>query len=153
MCTFWDKVIILCYGANFFNTTYLFLTFPVFVFYTSISIFLLLLQFRQEYRLERKVLNELSIDPERFPSVDVEELTNLVATSSSPLGNCRHSISRVVVLHNDRLETFFDTPYPSATDDVAETVPVNVDQPSSAEEESSYFFDNDSFWSGSLTWY
>jgi hypothetical protein len=82
---------------------------------------LLLLQFRQEYRLERKVLNELSIDPETFPG-DEEDLSNLVsAATSSPTSSTvvssrdggsphRHRISRVVVLHNDKLETFFNYP-------------------------------------------
>jgi hypothetical protein len=107
-----------------------------------------LLQFRQEYRLERKVLNELSIDPETFPG-DEEELCNLVAPSSSPLGNGRHGISRVVVLHNDKLETFFNNP--AAEDAVA--VPMSLRSEDSADEESANFFDNDSFWSGSLTWY
>eukprot|EP00539_Tryblionella_compressa_P015223 CAMPEP_0178833428 /NCGR_PEP_ID=MMETSP0746-20121128/10546_1 /TAXON_ID=913974 /ORGANISM="Nitzschia punctata, Strain CCMP561" /LENGTH=235 /DNA_ID=CAMNT_0020495851 /DNA_START=1113 /DNA_END=1817 /DNA_ORIENTATION=- len=101
--------------------------------------------FRQEYRLERKVLNELSIDPETFP-VDEEELSNLVAASSatspSSSGSSRHRISRVVVLHNDKLETFFN--------------PVEDEQEQAAEEQSVMFnggatgagdfFDNDSFW-------
>jgi hypothetical protein len=85
--------------------------------------------------MERKVLSELSVDPDTFP-VDHEELSALVATScSQPSG--RHSISRVVVLHHNKLETFF-------------TPPVKVAVPQGS---SDAFFDNDSFWSGSITWY
>lgn len=73
------------------------------------------LRFRQEYRLERKLQNELAIDRE----VLQEEFVPPSCSSS------RHNISRVVVLHNDKVETFSD----------------NID------------FDNDSFWSGSITWY
>jgi hypothetical protein len=76
-----------------------------------------------------------------------------VANSSSPLGNGRHCISRVVVLHNDKLETFFNSPVPEASETVAANNSNNNLVDSSAEEESSNFFDNDSFWSGSLTWY
>jgi len=94
-------------------------------------------RFRQEYRLERKVLNELAIDPDAF-SDENEELSCLIATSSCQ-SNSRHRISRVVVVHNDRLETFFNP------DEVIE-FPEDPDC-------SDVFFDSDSFWSGSLTWY
>ena len=82
--------------------------------------------------MEKKLLNELSINPEEFPVDENEELSELISSScSQPTG--RHSISRVVVLHNDKLKTFYTPPSPqSCTDD---------------------FFDNDSFWSGSITWY
>lgn len=96
-----------------------------------------IVRFRQEYRLERKVLSELSIDPDAFP-LENDELSDLVsktASSHSPQG--RHNISRVVVLHNNKLETFV-TP----SDVVEHEEPLSSD-----------FFDNDSFWSGSLTWY
>lgn len=97
------------------------------------------LRFRQEYRLERKVLSELSIDVDNH-NFDNEELSSLIATTSnSPSG--RHGISRVVVMHNDRLETFFN-PNEALSIPKEETVGSEVD-----------FFDNDSFWSGSLTWY
>ena len=95
-------------------------------------------RFRQEYRLERKVLSELSLDPDTF-SVENEELSDLI--SSSPGAHStqgRHNISRVVVLHNNKLETFF--------------TPAKVVQPKE-EPLDGDFFDNDSFWSGSLTWY
>lgn len=88
--------------------------------------------------MERKLLSELSIDPDTFPVEDNEELSNLVATSVSQPA-ARHSISRVVVLHDNKLETFF-TPRKQAP-----AAPVAND--------SDVFFDNDSFWSGSITWY
>lgn len=148
--------------------------------------------FRQEYRLERKVLSDLCIDPETFP-VDDEELSNLVAAttstnaSSSSSNNDRHRISRVVVLHNDKLATFFNPadqlllpesnnsnnkekkkqqqqqqqhqqPAHSHHQAAAAAESCNnlgssnfdYSDPSSSSED---FFDNDSFWSGSLTWY
>eukprot|EP00429_Kryptoperidinium_foliaceum_P085398 CAMPEP_0176190418 /NCGR_PEP_ID=MMETSP0121_2-20121125/3929_1 /TAXON_ID=160619 /ORGANISM="Kryptoperidinium foliaceum, Strain CCMP 1326" /LENGTH=210 /DNA_ID=CAMNT_0017529041 /DNA_START=32 /DNA_END=661 /DNA_ORIENTATION=- len=92
-------------------------------------------RFRQEYRLERKVLNELSIDPDTFP-VESEELSDLISTAPGGLSpHGRHNISRVVVLHNNKFETFF-TP----GEVLQRKEPAEVD------------FDNDSFWSGSLTW-
>jgi len=142
--------------------------------------------FRQEYRLERKVLSDLSIDPETFP-VDDEELSNLVAatistnsSSSSSSNNDRHRISRVVVLHNDKLATFFNPAdqlllpesnnnnkeekkqqqqhqqpaysHHQAAAESCNNLGSNFDgsDPLSSSED---FFDNDSFWSGSLTWY
>jgi len=94
-------------------------------------------RFRHEYRLERKLLTELAIDPDSFP-VDSEELSNLLTSTNQP--SARHRISRVVVLHNDKLETFFNTD---------ETITCSkMDVPSGDD-----FFDSDSFWSGSITWY
>jgi hypothetical protein len=94
-------------------------------------------RFRQEYRLERKLLAELDVDPETHP-VDEEELSALFASSLQASG--RHRISRVVVLHNDKLETFLN---PDA----------EVSLKQSKAPEGDDFFDNDSFWSGSITWY
>lgn len=86
-------------------------------------------RFRQEYRLEKKLLSELSIDPDTC-SVDEKDLSAMVSTE--PSGQA-YRISRVVVLHDNKLETF-------------------VDQ-TKEEEDVDGFFDNDSFWSGSITWY
>jgi hypothetical protein len=101
-------------------------------------------QFRQEYRLEKKLLSELSIDPETFP-VDEEDLSNLVAATACTNGAGRHRISRVCVVYNDKLETFCN-PSDSIKASTASLCSQNDDIPSD-------FFDNDSFWSGSLTWY
>jgi hypothetical protein len=91
--------------------------------------------------LERKLLNELSVsnNPESV-SIGNRELSALVATDSQPV--VRHRISRVVVLHNDKLETFFNPDTPAPTPVAKKAVPSGDD-----------FFDNDSFWSGSITWY
>lgn len=97
-------------------------------------------RFRQEYRLERKLLSELAIDPESFPD-ESEELTNLLDSTSRQ--SARHRISRVVVLHNDKLETFF-----TRAEEAPREKKVEEEAPSGCD-----FFDNDSFWSGSITWY
>ena len=118
--------------ANPWYLSYVILRFP-----TNGIFRLLYFRFRQEYRLERKVLTELSVDPDTF-SINNDDLSDLIATA--PSGHspaARHSISRVVVLHNNKLETF--------------CTPNEVVQPT--ESLNGDFFDNDSFWSGSLTWY
>jgi hypothetical protein len=98
-------------------------------------------RFRQEYRLERKLANELSIDPERFSEENEElQLSNIIATTSQPCS--RHHISRVVVLHNDKLETFH-----SDNNDLFQQEKEPLGATMACD------FDNDSFWSGSLTWY
>jgi len=99
-----------------------------------------LTRFRQEYRLERKLLAELDVDPSTTP-VDVEELSNLFATSDQAGG--RHHISRVVVLHEDKIETFGNPEEMVKITSPCSGTETNID----------VFFDNDSFWSGSLTWY
>jgi hypothetical protein len=100
--------------------------------------FLVLLprRFRQEYRLERKLLNELSTNPESV-SIGNQDSDEVAAKSTNP--SVRHRISRVVILHNDKLETFFN---PDHSPVEKKVVPSGDD-----------FFDNDSFWSGSITWY
>jgi hypothetical protein len=72
------------------------------------------------------VLAELDVDT----SLLQDDLSELFSQSSA---SKRHHISRVVVLHNDKIETFCNP----------ESSRSNVDD----------FFDNDSFWSGSITWY
>jgi hypothetical protein len=86
-------------------------------------------RFRQVYREERQSL-----------SLDVDQSDPFKEPPSSE-GSSRRRISRVVVEHEDNLETFFD-----------------MDDPSSysikgGASENDVFFDNDSFWSGSITWY
>lgn len=122
------------YGSITFNITHLDAPFPQHD------------RFRQEYRLERKLLNDLSIDPESFP-VENEEFSALVASSAAHVscGGRQRRISRVVVLHNDKLETF----YGSDDDHVKQEELVASNSDTGAD----HFFDNDSFWSGSITWY
>lgn len=79
-------------------------------------------RFRQEFRLEKKLMSELCIDHRSCDSI-VFPTTQL---------SHAYRISRVVVMHNDKLETFVDH---------------------NKESEVEGFFDNDSFWSGSITWY
>lgn len=132
-------------------------------------------RFRQNYRVERQILGDLS-QPEKCTDEN-EELSNLssittaatslntsssIASGSTSL-NARRQISRVVVLHDDKLETFFKPADPLFfPNDCRIAEEKNGWQPSSAnfqeqltscESESEDFFDNDSFWSGSLTWY
>jgi len=107
--------------------------------------------FRQEYRLEKKLLSELSIDPETFP-VDDEDLSNLVTATTCT--NTRHRISRVCVVYNDKLETFCNpADFGSCQPSTASFGSQQQACEKSGNEIPSDFFDNDSFWSGSLTWY
>lgn len=122
-------------------------------------------RFRQEYRLQRKLLSELSVDPDTFPIEDNEEELSAVASFGLASSNYRrgekgdrrhHRISRVVVLHKDKLETFVgdEAPpeasrggiLPSLSPSFACGSNDNANGPDD-------FFDNDSFWSGSITWY
>jgi hypothetical protein len=120
------------------------------------------------------VINELSIDPEVFPEEELDELLAKASTTSdsttsqtvSSLGSpsSKHHISRVVVLHNDKLQTFFNQ-HPQDDDSKCDDIlSSSVSAPHM--ELSSYgiglplpsfpsddFFDSDSFWTGSLTWY
>eukprot|EP00538_Stauroneis_constricta_P005045 CAMPEP_0119571026 /NCGR_PEP_ID=MMETSP1352-20130426/43913_1 /TAXON_ID=265584 /ORGANISM="Stauroneis constricta, Strain CCMP1120" /LENGTH=234 /DNA_ID=CAMNT_0007620703 /DNA_START=715 /DNA_END=1416 /DNA_ORIENTATION=- len=108
-------------------------------------------RFRQEYRMERKVLSELSIDPQNS-DIETDELTGLFTGSPASKAG-RHHISRVVVLHNDKIETFFN-PEPEqavAPPPTAASAASIFSAPASSDQNVD-FFDNDSFWSGSLTW-
>jgi hypothetical protein len=94
-------------------------------------------RFRQEYRLERKLLAELDVDPATHP-IDDEDLTALLDNQACN----RHRISRVVVMHNDKLETF-----------VNPDTSLSIKSTTAKCDAGDDFFDNDSFWSGSITWY
>lgn len=86
----------------------------------------------------------------------------MVPPSSLSLG--RHRISRVVVMHKNVLETFVDeelTGTSSFSASHASNTGINsamitdptatvVADPKTASDD---FFDNDSFWSGQITWY
>lgn len=93
-------------------------------------------RFRQDYKKERKLLLEMSLD---YSTVNEEQLERL---SSSPSPSSKHLISRVVVLHNNKLETFF----------------TKVQAPSSHAsildlEAARQPFDNEAFWNGSITFW
>jgi hypothetical protein len=118
-------------------------------------------RFRQEYRLERKLLNDLSIDP-----VSSEDLLSSLTSTLSVAAPCsstlvptpRHRISRVVVLHNDKLETFSDDDNDDDQNKEDDSEPCGRSSPLDGGDDTSpalsaNFFDNDSFWSGSITWY
>ena len=97
------------------------------------------------------------------------------ATSSStaawqgPLGGTgyrRHHISRVVIRHHDTLATFYDATHDkndSNSSDLLPTLPGGTDTTGTPTTMTTTtttnatgnedFFDNDSFWSGSITWY
>lgn len=101
-------------------------------------------EFRRQYHLEKRLLRELSIDPETFPVTGGdEELSNLVAEAASRRRRThnRHCISRVVISHNNTLESFFGSTTASDDDSRDDDDGCDCD------------FDSDSFWSGSLTWY
>lgn len=87
-------------------------------------------RFRQVYREERQ---SLSSPDNEHPDLDKEP--------PSSEGSGRRRISRVVVEHNDCQATFYDF------DDFTSLSPKN--DGASIDD----FFDNDDFWSGSITWY
>eukprot|EP00571_Detonula_confervacea_P017386 CAMPEP_0172298902 /NCGR_PEP_ID=MMETSP1058-20130122/1340_1 /TAXON_ID=83371 /ORGANISM="Detonula confervacea, Strain CCMP 353" /LENGTH=219 /DNA_ID=CAMNT_0013008197 /DNA_START=34 /DNA_END=690 /DNA_ORIENTATION=+ len=91
-------------------------------------------RFRQIYREERH-----SISTDNVQNVSPSDPSDKEPPSSESSG--RRRISRVVIEHEESLETFYDT------DDFSSYSPQNGG--ASIDE---VFFDNDSFWSGSITW-
>lgn len=110
-------------------------------------------RFRQEYRLERKVLTSPDFDEVLLMSDDEASdcssirrpgtVCNSYCNSSDTDASCpclsdttssRRSISRVVVLHNDKIESFSDS--------FCTNKMIAPD-----------FFDTPEFWSGSITWW
>lgn len=148
-------------------------------------------RFRQEYRLERRIIermdegadgflpegassgrtNELYDSPleddedQDYAQQDKNQLMRVAADnvivgsedeqinddiSSSSCSNhnkCKYDISRVVVMHNDTLKTYDDSVLHVLN---SETVTNGNKKFKTSNED---FFDNDSFWSGSITWY
>jgi len=99
-------------------------------------------RFRQEYRHERSVVH----DDEITLSKPAPAKTVPLFTTKDDAISSGHRISRVVVMHEDTLETFVDedmallrTPRSLGVGDVTKA--------------SDDFFDNDRFWSGQITWY
>jgi hypothetical protein len=98
-------------------------------------------RFRQLYRQERRSI-ELIEEEEDDLQIVTEDFTYEEAEgepSCTVMPGLRR-ISRVVVEHNDNLETFYD--FKDLLNLHKGETPGN-----------DVFFDNDSFWSGSITWY
>ncbi|KAL7477151.1 hypothetical protein ACHAW6_002964 [Cyclotella cf. meneghiniana] len=99
-------------------------------------------RFRQLYRQERKSMEVFEEEGGLqivTPNPTNQEVDGESSAAVEPSG--RRRISRVVVEHNDNLETFYDFSDLSNSIDMGEASGNDV------------FFDNDSFWSGSITWY
>lgn len=119
-------------------------------------------RFRQEYRLERRRAAELAASENESK----DEHDNLGSSSlsgwssSSAKDNCaavpsvgRHRISRVVIMHKNTMETFFDQGHKANGNSGSTLVPIATVAPVPKTSASEDFFDNDSFWSGQITWY
>jgi len=78
-----------------------------------------------------------------------EQVNDDIPPCSSCLNHnkCKYDISRVVVMHNDTLKTYDDSVFHVRN---SETVTNGNKKFKTSNED---FFDNDSFWSGSITWY
>ncbi|GKY95896.1 hypothetical protein MPSEU_000550200 [Mayamaea pseudoterrestris] len=81
-------------------------------------------RFRSEYRLERRLQSDSSSDDDVVDEAPSSKQTQLLDDEDD--ASASFLISRVVVLHNDALQT----------------LTCSMDE-----------FDNDSFWQGSITWY
>lgn len=99
-------------------------------------------RFRQEYRLERM---EATDKPEETSTDNVTLIDTMTSNIDETTSSIGHRISRVVVMHEDKLETFVDKeldcgmPHTLTNGEVTHA--------------SEAFFDNDRFWSGQITWY
>lgn len=90
-------------------------------------------RFRQTYREER-------LSSDHVQNVDSSDSSSDKEPPSSEGG--RRRISRVVVEHQDSFETFYD---------LNDLSSYSVQDGGASMDD--VFFDNDSFWSGSITWY
>jgi len=96
-------------------------------------------RFRREAKLERKLLAELGVDESNHYEGELQNLNNMDFNNNN---NERiRNISNVVVLHNNKIETFCDA--------------AGGKQQHSLNNDKSVdnFFDNDNFWGGSMTYY
>jgi len=122
-------------------------------------------RFRQEYRLEKKILAELGADESNHYEGDLQDLHNNNTTSTKnnrekticgSNNSSKHKISRVVVFHNDKIETFCCCDQ-SRPQEQQEEVHYQEQQyilsSQKTEKSTDDIFDNDSFWSGSMTYY
>lgn len=104
-------------------------------------------RFRQEYRHERDEVQDDETTPsEPTPAQTVPLLKNGIGHKDESVACGGHRISRVVVMHEDTLETFVDK------DMALQQAPISlgVGDVTAASDD---FFDTDRFWSGQITWY
>lgn len=134
-------------------------------FIVTLEYILHIYRFRQEYRLERKLLSTLTSDI-GLSSVTKEDLSAMIestrssSSSQSSVRQHRNGISLVVVLHNDRLETFCDNQEETMSTSLSSSLlpQVNCSSSTNATMEPTTlpkndFFDTPEFWSGSITWW
>jgi len=108
-------------------------------------------RFRQEYRKERHEVHndEITTPSEPTPAQTTLPLLNGncgISNKDETVSTNGHRISRVVVMHEDTLETFVDK-------DMAllqAPISLGIGDITAASDD---FFDNDRFWSGQITWY
>ena len=144
------------------NTSPLFNSFA-FTHPKSSLISLLSNRFRQEYREERRLKSQEDAEcgslssatddkgESSSNSTDCDRSTGdnrTTTTNHSSIEGFKHRISRVVVLHQDYQETFIDKEIDSTTTNLITKL-----HPGKCKMASDDFFDNDSFWSGQITWY
>ena len=106
-------------------------------------------KFCQDYRLEQKLLATLREQPDGLECEKENEKDDglsIATISCYKSGLKYHRISRVVVLHEDILETFYE-------DEKGEQIKPNIGSDKSCLLTDNEFFDNDNFWSGSITWF
>jgi len=75
-----------------------------------------------------------------------KEGSNIINSDDDRSFDSPFRISRVVVMHKDSLEAFVDN-------EIGHDYNVDVDLSIDLKAANKDFFDNDSFWSGSITWY
>lgn len=99
-------------------------------------------RFRQEYRMERSVKSHVYYEEEECiqPSKSNESSTQSFSFNIPKKRN-RHKISRLVVEHQGTSRTFYNNDDPTSSEVFVQNMT------------SDNFFDNDSFWNGSITWY
>ena len=100
-------------------------------------------RFRQEYRMERGVKSQSDYEEEEecLQQSTTEESLNQSFSFNIPKKRNRHKISRLVVEHQGTSKTFYNKEDPTSSEVSVQNIT------------SDNFFDNDSFWNGSITWY
>ena len=108
-------------------------------------------RFRQEYREERRLRAQEESDTETSDASTSGEsgpdksIWDGCTGQDIDQSSRNHRISRVVILHKNTLETFFDEKMNNSNP--------SDPHPGKCKMASDDFFDNDSFWSGQITWY